>query len=130
MLYDPVDILNIDETGIFKKSINNKPFATKNDDRKAIKVDKSRLTLMLCVSYAGKVYEPLVIGKSLNPRCFKNLDVSALGLKYRANETTWLTKELYFECLNNLNQLFKDQNREVLLIVTIFQNIKFQNYLA
>ena len=32
---------------------------------------KEHLTVALCVSASGEIEKPLVIGKSLKPRCFK-----------------------------------------------------------
>lgn len=55
---------------------------------------KDRLTLMVCAYMSGtdKLLF-LVIGKSRNPRCFKN--VKKLPTEYSSNKKAWMTSELF-----------------------------------
>jgi DDE superfamily endonuclease len=34
--------------------------------------------------------EPWLIGKSKNPRCFKNINRKLLGVKYKFNKLKWI----------------------------------------
>ena len=70
--YKPEDIYNVDETGLFYKIKPNKTMQIKRD--KCFNGEKSKdgLTLMFCCNMVG---DNLVIGKSKNPRCFKNVRV-------------------------------------------------------
>ena len=71
--YDPVDIWNKDETGCFFKALLDKGLAEKKQTRGG-KKPKTRLTISFFISAAGeKVIVPIVIWRSVKPRCFKKL---------------------------------------------------------
>ena len=58
------------------------------------KNSKERLTVMVCANMAGSEKMPLlVIGKSKNLRCFKN--IKTLPTSYEANKKAWITSELF-----------------------------------
>ena len=46
---------------------------------------KERLTIALCASAMGEKMTPLLIGRSVEPRCFKNIDPWTLALAYFSN---------------------------------------------
>jgi hypothetical protein len=51
---------------------------------------KKRITVLLCVNSDGSNKQvPIVVGKSMNPRCFKN--IRKLPVKYYANKKAWIT---------------------------------------
>lgn len=68
--YAPRDIYNVDETMLFYASA---PLTTiSRDSIQGVKQDKSRLTIALTVNAdASDFREPLFIGNSANPACFK-----------------------------------------------------------
>jgi len=76
--YKPEDIFNADETGLFYKALPKKSLVEKYKQSKGQKYSKERLTILLAASLTGEKLQPLVIGKSKKPRCFKNIDVSNL----------------------------------------------------
>ena len=54
------------------------------------KKNKERLTDITCSNMDGRDKLPiLVIGKAVNPRCFKN--VKSLPVQYNANMKAWMT---------------------------------------
>lgn len=57
----------------------------------------------------------MIIGKSKNPRCFKN--IKNLPVIYRANSTAWMTSELFEEYLKILNRKMKKKNRKIVLFI-------------
>ena len=67
------------------------------------KHSKVRLTGMSAASATGEKVPLLVIGKSKNPRCFKNM--KSLPCMYKAREKSWM------------DQKFLAQNRNVAFIV-------------
>ncbi|CAF1258618.1 unnamed protein product [Rotaria sordida] len=80
--YDPKDIFNCDETGLFFKFMPDKPLTLNREQCKGGKKSKERYTILFCVNSTGEgKLKPLVIAKSLKPRCFKNLNVSELPQK-------------------------------------------------
>lgn len=56
----------------------------------------------------------LVIGKSANPRCFKNKEVP---VKYRANSKAWMTGDIFEEVLKTWDRQLGSQGRKVLLFL-------------
>ncbi|KAG0441024.1 Tigger transposable element-derived protein 1 [Dictyocoela muelleri] len=95
-IYDKSDIFNIDETSLYIRAVFNKTYVIdKYKDNKNIKPEKTRITLLLGVNFYGQKLRPFMIGKSKNPRVFKNVDVESFGVIYRSNKTTWLTIILF-----------------------------------
>jgi len=71
--YEPQNIFNADETGLFYRALPDKTFSYKGKSCSGGKIAKERLTVLLCVSMSGEKLKPLVIGKSVKPRCFKGI---------------------------------------------------------
>lgn len=72
--YAPEDIYNADETGMFYQLLPEKTLSFKGEKCSGGKKSKQRVTALLCVNLPGThKLRPLVIGKSLKPRCFKNV---------------------------------------------------------
>ena len=71
--YPDCDIFNIDETRLFQKLTLNRTLAI--EPGSSGKKNKDRITLALTTNGDGtKKLDPWVIGKSKNPRCFKNIN--------------------------------------------------------
>lgn len=83
--YEPQNIFNADETGLFYRVLPDKTFAYKGESYSGGKIGKERLTVFLYVSMSRKKLKPLVIGKSLKPKCFKEIDVSKLKVEWKVN---------------------------------------------
>lgn len=78
------DIYNADETGLFYKLTPDRTLKFREEQCKGGKLSKDRITVLLCTNMSGKDKRKLlVIGKSKNPRCFKN--VVSLPVNYKAN---------------------------------------------
>lgn len=113
--YKRNDIYNLDETGLFyryppKRTISNKPV-------KGTKISKERVTVLLCVNADGSdKRKALVIGKYLNPRCFKHFNVSAF-VDYRANGNAWITSVEFLRFIHKLDAEMNAQNRHIALII-------------
>ncbi|CAE6455366.1 unnamed protein product [Rhizoctonia solani] len=100
--YDPCDIFNGDETALFFR----------------VKLDKSRLTYLLCANMDGsEKRQPLIIGRARRPRCFGNLEASQLGFYYFWNQTAWMYQSIWETYLNDFNEDMKAQDRHILLPV-------------
>ena len=78
---------------------------------------KERLSIALCCSAEGEKIRPLVIWKSLKPRCFKGHDVSRIGVAWEANKKAWMTTKIFETWLVKLNLRMRRQDRQVLLIL-------------
>ena len=114
--YNPNDIFNADETGLFFRLLPDKTLDFKGADCHGGKCSKDRLTVLVCANMSGSEKIPLyVIGKAKNPRCFKN--VKTLPTQYEANKKAWITSELFSNWLRSLDRKFQHQKRKVTMIV-------------
>src|SRR5215469_232985 len=97
--YEPENIANGDETGLFFRALPNKRLYLKGEKCSGGKLCKERLTVFLCGFMSGETEKPLVIGKSAKPRCFRNQDLRKLPVEWRANKKTWVTSHIMEEWL-------------------------------
>lgn len=65
------------------------------------KMSKERLTVLVSASMTGKKMKLIIIGKSRNPRCFKNIKSDCLPVTYESNSKAWMTAELWSKILLN-----------------------------
>ncbi|XP_030749823.1 tigger transposable element-derived protein 4-like [Sitophilus oryzae] len=80
------------------------------------KHSKQRVTLMLLANMDGsEKAKLLLIGKSKQPRCFRN--VKWLPLDYKANADAWMTGALFEEWLLKLDKQFKNQGRKIIVFI-------------
>ena len=115
--FDPEDIYNIDETGLFYKLQPNQTLATKSSDIRGTKKSKERVTVALGANATGShKLRPFLIGKSAKPRAFKNFDAS-LYVKYRSNKKAWMTSPLFSDWMDELNQEMKNAGRHIALVI-------------
>jgi hypothetical protein len=76
------------------------------------------MSILFCVNATGShKLRPLVIGKSLNPQCFKNLNKSTLSVTYRANSKAWMRSDIFVEWIKDLDYYFRIIERKILLLV-------------
>jgi hypothetical protein len=113
--YEPQDVYNADETGLFFNVLPDRTLAYKGESCHGRKHSKDRLTALLCVNSYGSDKQVLImIGKSPKPRCFKN--VKKLPTKYHANGKAWMTTDLCL-FLHSLDTQMGEQNRQIILFV-------------
>ena len=98
--FKPEQIFNTDETGLFYRCLPDKTHVFKNKKCAGGKLSKERLTVLVTASMTGEKLPPLVIGKSANPRCFKN--VKNLPVPYEANSKAWMTSTLFEKWLSKI----------------------------
>lgn len=79
------------------------------------KIAKERVTLLLACNMNGsEKLEPLTIGKSRNPRCFKN--VKRLPVDYEANKNSWMTNDIWSEWLKKVDNVMRKRKRNVVML--------------
>nr|XP_042897002.1 tigger transposable element-derived protein 4-like [Parasteatoda tepidariorum] len=114
--YLPKDIFNADETGLFYHLMPNQTLVYKGENCKGGKKSKNRLTVLLCANSDGSEKStPLVIGKSKNPRCLKN--IRTLPLDYDANKNAWMTTVIFTKWLKKLDNAMRRKKRKILLFI-------------
>lgn len=115
--YNPRDIFNADETGLFYRALPNKTYAFKSEKCAGGKMAKDRLTILPCVNMAGESEKLLVIGKAARPRAFRKLNLNSLPVTWRSNKKAWMTTELMTEFLKMFDKRMGLQKRKVLLFL-------------
>lgn len=114
--YELQNIYNADETGLFFNVLPDRTLAFKGECCHGGKHSKERLTVLLCVNSDGSDKQiPIVIGKSLKPRCFKN--VKKIPCKYYANGNAWMTTQIFISFLHSLDRQMRSQNRQIILLI-------------
>ncbi|KAK3084766.1 hypothetical protein FSP39_018528 [Pinctada imbricata] len=114
--YSASDVFNADETGIFYKLMPDKTLEFKSVSCHAGKQSKERLTVMVAANMSGTEKLPLMfIGKSANPRCFKN--VKRLQTDYKSNKNAWMTSEIFKEWTGKLDFQMSKQKRNICLVI-------------
>ena len=80
------------------------------------KSSKIRLTGLAAGNAYGERLPMFVIGCLSNkPRCFKS--IRNLPCRYRTQRKSWMTVELFEECIRQLGQNFSAANRKIALII-------------
>ena len=115
--YKPENVRKMEETGQFWKASPDKSLSERGKRCRGGKQAKQRLTWAFFVSASGEKENPIVIGKSFNPRCFKNLRDRSFphSCHHSANAKAWMNSELMGVILSKLNRRVKRENRHILL---------------
>lgn len=58
----------------------------------------------------------MVIGKSANPRCFRNFNPESF-VYYRSNKKAWMTAAIFNEWLDLFDQKMREQRKQAILIL-------------
>ncbi|XP_062523895.1 jerky protein homolog-like [Corticium candelabrum] len=95
--YSTEQIFNCDESGLYHKLLPQKTlaghFERSADGRKT---QKDRVTISACSNASGSIKLPLVlIGKSKNPRCFKNVNRDHLPVSYYNQSNAWVNTGIF-----------------------------------
>ncbi|KAJ6636929.1 Tigger transposable element-derived protein 4 [Pseudolycoriella hygida] len=115
--FEPDDIFNMDETGLFFKCLPNKTLADRKEKCYGWKNSKLRLSVLVGANNSGtEKLKLLIIGKFRRPRCFaKN---QQLPVQYCANKKSWMTSSIFEEYIMlDLDMKFQHEKRTVLFFV-------------
>jgi hypothetical protein len=114
--YNPENIYNLDETGLFFQLAPTKTIAQRQVE--GSKKVKTRLSIAFCSNATGTdKLEPIIIGKAEKPRCFKKKTASELGFQYYHNAKAWMTGVIFTSVLQKMNAYFKKNNKKALLLI-------------
>lgn len=114
--YEPKDVYNADETGLFFNCLPDRTLALKGESCHGGKSAKDRITVLLCCNSDGSDKRiPIVIGKAAKPRCFKN--IKKLPVQYYANGKAWMTTDIFLDFLHGLDASMGAQGRKIILFL-------------
>ena len=90
-------IYNCDETGLYYRMLPEKTLAARSEkEAPGMKNPKERVTLIASSNATGNHKLSLMfIGKAQKPCCFKNVNMSALPVKYYAQKSAWVNSEIF-----------------------------------
>lgn len=95
--YEPCDIYNADESGLFYKAVPTGTMAVAGTKPTSTKLQKVRLTALFLTNQTGTDKQVFVIGNARKPRCFAG--VHQLPLPYFSNSKAWMTIRIWSEIL-------------------------------
>ena len=114
--YEARDVFNADETGLFYRCLPDKTLSFKGQQCSGGKKSKERITVMVACNSNGSEKLPLfVIGKSIKPRCFKN--VKTLPVEYTANKKAWMVVTMFTDWLLKSDKRFLREKRKVAIVI-------------
>lgn len=114
--YDKKNIFNADETGLFYNMVPKKTLTYKGEKCFGGKHSKVRLTVLLCANSDGsEKFPPLVIGKSKQPRCFKN--ITRKPCQYQNSSKAWMTSPIFIDWIRKFDAKMHKEKRKVLLLI-------------
>ena len=97
-------IYNCDETGLYYRMLPLKTLASiEEKSAPGYKKSKDRVTVLACSNVTGThKMDLVVIGKSKNPRAFKNIkDKSLLPVDYRSQKSAWMNGAIFEDWFRN-----------------------------
>lgn len=115
--YDPKDVYNMDESGLFFRALPDKTLKTRGEECKGGKKRKDRLTASFCVNMMGEFEKTLIIGKCARPRCFKRMEIASLPVKWEHNKKAWMNTDLFTRWVQSFDRRMTNQRRKVILLV-------------
>lgn len=74
---------------------------------------------MLCANALGEKETPMVIGKSIKPRCFGRIDHKNLPVDYHANKKAWMTSNLFELYIKSLNDKMSRQRCNTCILMLL-----------
>ena len=115
--YSASEIYNVDESGLFYQCLPNKPFTLPAEKAsRGKKESKLRLTMLIGANMTGEdKLDPLIIGKSANPRCFRG--VSHIPLPYTSNAKAWMTSQIWTEWINKFDHRMRSKGKKIAFVI-------------
>ena len=114
--YDPNDVFNADETGLFWRLLPDKTHAFRGELCTGVRRSKERVTVLVCANMTGTEKCPLLtIGKYKRPRCFRG--VALLPTDYEANPNAWMSSQIFEAWLQKWNSRLARSGRKVALFL-------------
>lgn len=93
----PSQVYNADETGLYWKAMPTRTLVGENErSAPGFKIKKDRITVLCCANASGEHKLKLaVIGKSRNPRAFKNVNTTLLPVHYYHQHAAWMNRQIF-----------------------------------
>jgi hypothetical protein len=114
--YQPGDVFNCDETGLYWKMEPTRGLST--GPIPGTKQSKERITVLLTCNATGtEKLIPLFIHKHQNPRPLNGISKNSLPVDYYWNSKAWMQISIWNDYLKKLDRKMRIENRNILLLV-------------
>lgn len=113
--YQPKDIYNMDETGLFWRQMPNGGLS--KDGHAGQKRDKTRVTIAVATNATGSDRLPLwLVGTTKTPRALRGVNMSTIGCSWRWSKKAWMRSGIIVEWLSSFYRHISQQRRVLLLL--------------
>jgi hypothetical protein len=129
--FEPRDVYNMDETGLFYCLNPSTTIARSRIEGK--KKDKTRITIAFTSNADGTdKLEPLFLGRAFKPRAFGKKTAAQLGFSYDNNQKAWMTAIIFQKWVLQFDSRMRTKGRKVLLLLDnapshIVKNVELTN---
>lgn len=122
--YDPSNIFNGDEVGLFWEACAKKTLLLEGDDPAGTKVSKKRLTVFIVAAMDGHMEKMVVVNNSQTPRAFKAIGNNPNRLPsciiWKSSKKAWMNWHIFRDWLLEFNAKLKRENRRGILFLDNF----------
>jgi transcriptional regulator with XRE-family HTH domain len=113
--YQPEDVYNADETGLYWRMEPDKSLASGPLSGK--KKAKDRVTILLTCNITGDKLPPLLIYKFKNPRPLRSINKDTLPVYYYWNSSAWMQSSIFNHYVRKLDLQMRCAGRSILLLL-------------
>ena len=113
--YNPADIWNADEAGLFFTQISRRTYCQAGEKPRGGKSQKLRISILFAASLTGKKRRPLLIHRS--PSLLHVNDIKPRPFDFQQQANGWMTLEIFEEWLGIWNEELKTAQKHIALIV-------------
>ncbi|XP_055382621.1 tigger transposable element-derived protein 4-like [Condylostylus longicornis] len=114
--YEDDEIFNAVETAVLYKVLPNQIIRLKGEKGFEETLPQERITVLVAANMTGtRKMELVVIGKSKNPRCFKNVNV--LPVRYYNDKKALMTSIIFEKILKRWDTSLRKEKRKILLVI-------------
>lgn len=113
--YDPEDVFNFDETGLYYRA---PPSVTLNGGGPMGMREKDRVTLGFCVNISGKERLKMIfIHHTARPKCFPDAFDPNLFVHYYSNSNAWMNADVFTHWVTGENRRMAERERKILILL-------------
>ena len=107
-LYQPCDVLNADEIGLFWEQTERKTLIREYADKAGAKMSKKCITVLLTAAMDGTLLAMEVVNQYLHPHAFSSIkqDLKKLPpcISWSASKKGWMTSDIFHTFLVKVNE--------------------------
>ena len=115
--FDPSNIFNDDEVGLFYEQTGRRTLLMAHEDPAGCKVSKKRLTIFIVAAMDGHLEQMFLINNSLKPRAFKPIQFNSSRLpsciKWTSSKKGWMNSGIFRDWIFQFNSKMEREGRYI-----------------